>query len=117
MATLLILSDSPYGSERSFNGLRLASALQKDQTPGAVRVFLLSDAVTCALPNQLRPEGASNVEQMLTELLASGAEVKACMTCVDQRGLFKLSLIQGVQIGSMAELAAWTQSSERVITF
>lgn len=37
---------APYGTERSYNGLRLAKALG---TEGAnVTVFLLADAVTCA---------------------------------------------------------------------
>lgn len=37
---------SPYGTERSFNGLRLAKALQnKGET---VSVFLVADAVSCA---------------------------------------------------------------------
>lgn len=31
MQTLLILNDPPYGSERSYNGLRLAKALAADK--------------------------------------------------------------------------------------
>jgi len=53
---LLILNDGPYGTERSYNGLRLAIALAK--TEGTeVRVFLMADAVACAKPGQTTPEG------------------------------------------------------------
>ncbi|MFQ5752909.1 MAG: DsrE family protein, partial [bacterium] len=45
----LILNDAPYGTERSYNGLRLALALTK--TGEDVRVFLLADAVFCAIEN------------------------------------------------------------------
>ncbi|MGA2513845.1 MAG: DsrE family protein, partial [Candidatus Limnocylindrales bacterium] len=44
MSTLLILNDPPYGTERSYNGLRLALALSRvEGTP--VRVFLMGDAI------------------------------------------------------------------------
>lgn len=40
MSALFVLNDLPYGTERSFNGLRLAYALAKREGV-AVRVFLL----------------------------------------------------------------------------
>lgn len=48
MQILLVLNDPPYGTERCYNGLRLALAL-----PGAiplitVAVFLMAGAVTAA---------------------------------------------------------------------
>jgi uncharacterized protein involved in oxidation of intracellular sulfur len=39
MATLVILNDGPYGSERSYNGLRLASALLKNDPARPPVVF------------------------------------------------------------------------------
>ena len=57
MNILLILNDGPYGTERSYNGLRLALALAK--TEGTeVRVFLMADAVACAKPGQTTPDCA-----------------------------------------------------------
>lgn len=45
--TLFILNDAPYGTERSYNALRLATSLAK--TDGqTVRVFLMGDAAACA---------------------------------------------------------------------
>src|SRR5581483_11905909 len=54
--TLIVLNDPAYGSERSYNGLRLAHALAK-RDGEQVRVFLLADAVTCALAGQQTPNG------------------------------------------------------------
>lgn len=117
MKILLIINHGPYGTEFAFNALRLALALQKASPDNAVWIFLLSDGVTCALPNQLRPDGNYNIENMLREAIADGAEVKACTTCIDHRGLFTLSLIEGVKIGSMPELAEWVMQADRVLMF
>ena len=46
MKTLIILNDPPYGTERSYNGLRLSMALQK--ADAELVIFLLADAVICA---------------------------------------------------------------------
>jgi len=56
MNTLIILNDPPYGSERSYNGLRLASALAKRESE-VVRVFLMGDAAACAKGGQKVPQG------------------------------------------------------------
>jgi uncharacterized protein involved in oxidation of intracellular sulfur len=47
---LFILNDPPYGSERSFNGLRLAGAMTR-RGDAEVRIFLMGDAVGCAMAN------------------------------------------------------------------
>ena len=62
--TLIILNDPPYGTERSYNGLRLANALGKDGN-NEVRVFLIGDAVACAKKGQKTPTGYYNLELML----------------------------------------------------
>lgn len=43
MKTLIILNDPPYGTERSFTGLRQARALCAGDTD--VAVFLIADAI------------------------------------------------------------------------
>ena len=53
---MIILNDPPYGTERSYNGLRLASALAKREGE-AVRVFLMGDAAACAKGGQKVPQG------------------------------------------------------------
>ena len=53
MKYLFILNDPPYGTERSYNGLRLARDLLKDPKAGnEVHVFLLGDAAACAKSDQ-----------------------------------------------------------------
>ena len=71
MKTLLILNDAPYGSERSYNGLRLALSLAKREGE-EVRVFLMGDAVSCAVRGQRTPDGYYNVERMLKSLAKRG---------------------------------------------
>ena len=61
--TLLILNDPPYGTERSYNGMRLANALSKGDDD-EVRVFLIADAVTCVHKGQKTPDGYYNLERM-----------------------------------------------------
>jgi len=53
MKTLLILNDPAYGTERSYNGLRLAVALAK-RDDSEVRVFLIGDAVGDVLADKAR---------------------------------------------------------------
>ena len=62
--TLIILNDPPYGTERSYNGLRLANALSKSEDD-EVKVFLIGDAVLCAKAGQKTPDGFYNIERML----------------------------------------------------
>ena len=63
MKTLIICNDPPYGTERSWNGLRLAGALSR-RDGVEVRVFLLGDAVGCAVAGQKVPEGYYHPDQM-----------------------------------------------------
>ncbi|MCS6829853.1 MAG: DsrE family protein [Armatimonadota bacterium] len=117
MNILLIVNESPYGSERVWNALRLATALQQEVAGARIRIFLLSDGVYIAIPDHHRPEGSYNVGQMLASLAASGAEILACVTCIDQRGLWASNLVEGVQLGSMVELARWTAEAEKIMVF
>jgi len=69
---LFVLNDAPYGTERSYNALRWALALLK-RPDTSVRVFLLGDAVACALRNQETPQGTYNVERMIRSIAGRGA--------------------------------------------
>lgn len=73
--TVFILNEAPYGNERSYNGLRLALALAK--TEEKVQVFLMADAVFCAIENQQTPGGYYNIARMIKSLLKRGASVYA----------------------------------------
>ena len=116
MKVLLILNDPPYGTERSYNGLRLALALAK-VAGTEVHVFLMADAIGCARRGQATPEGWYNLERMLKSLVGRGCPIGACGTCMDARGVVDADLIEGVHRSSMAGLAAWTLEAERTIVF
>lgn len=64
MKTLFILNDAPYGTERSYNGLRLAKTLSRKEGQ-TVRVFLMGDAVGCAKAGQKVPAGYYNAGDMV----------------------------------------------------
>lgn len=113
----MIINDAPYGSEKVYNALRLAMALQKEQKEAHVRVFLMADAVTCALRNQSTPQGNYNVERMLRSIVTQGGQVKACGSCAEARGLRELPLLDGVEISTISQLAQWTGEAGKVLTF
>ena len=117
MKILFILNDAPYGSEKVYNALRLAMKFQQEHAAAEIRVFLMADAVTAALPNQTTPQGYYHVERMLKAILSKGGQVKACGTCVEARGLEHLALVEGVEVSTMSQLAQWVVESEKVLTF
>jgi len=92
-------------------------AMQAGNSEVEVRIFLMADAVTCALPNQATPQGYYNVERMLKAVINKGGQVKACGTCSETRGIEDLSLIEGVEISTMNQLKDWVVDSDRVLTF
>jgi uncharacterized protein involved in oxidation of intracellular sulfur len=116
MIALLILNDPPYGTERSYNGLRLALAMKKVEGT-QVRVFLMADSIGCARRGQVTAEGYYNLERMIKGLVTQGAEVATCGTCMDARGMPETDLVEGVRRGNMAGLAAWTLEADRIVTF
>ena len=56
--TLFILNDPPYGTERSYNALRLAGSLSK-RDGEEVKVFLIGDAAACAKKDQRSRRGTT----------------------------------------------------------
>ncbi|GAA4496021.1 DsrE/DsrF/TusD sulfur relay family protein [Pseudaeromonas paramecii] len=113
---LIVASGAPYGSEALFNALRLAIALKEQDAGLTLRLFLLSDAVTAALPGQKPAEGY-HLRQMLDILTAQDVPVKLCKTCSDARGISSLPLLEGVEIGTLVDLAQWTLAADKVLTF
>jgi len=114
---LLIINDAPYGSEKAYNALRMAMTLQKEHADVQIRIFLMADAVACALPGQSTPQGYYNIERMLKSVLAKDGEVYACGSCIDARGLRDARLIEGITISTMSHLTQWTVEADKVVTF
>ena len=116
MKTLFILNDPPYGTERSYNGLRLAFALSKREGEN-VRVFLIGDGAACAKRGQKTPTGYYNLESMLKGLVTRHVEIAVCGSCIDARGITEAELADGASRGTMEQLATWTTESDRVLVF
>jgi uncharacterized protein involved in oxidation of intracellular sulfur len=80
-------------------------------------VFLMGDAVTCALAGQKTPDGYYNLERMLRSTAAKGAQVGCCGGCLDARGIADDRITEGAHRSSLDELTEWTAWAEKVITF
>lgn len=117
MKFLFILNDPPYGTERCYNGLRLANALAKKDAANAVTVFLMADAVACAKKGQKTPDGYYNLERMTKRFTAGTHRLLLCGTCMDARGLSEAEMIDGARRSSMDELASATCEADRVLVF
>lgn len=116
MKTLFILNDAPYGTERSYNGVRLAGSLSKVEGE-EVKVFLIGDAAACAKGGQKVPEGFYNLQVMLGRVVRNKTAIGVCGTCMDARGIAETELIEGTHKSTMAELTAWTQWADKVVVF
>jgi uncharacterized protein involved in oxidation of intracellular sulfur len=116
MNYLIILNDPPYGTERSYNGLRLANSLAKDDGAG-VSIFLMGDAASCAVAGQTTPSGYYNIERMLKGLASRSGKIGVCGSCMDARGMKSEMLVQGARRSSMDELTSWTKEADKVIVF
>lgn len=116
MNQLYILNDAPYGSERTYNGLRLAGAVAK-QEGNKVRVFLIGDGASAAHRNQKVPQGFYNVEVMFGNVVRNGGEVGICGTCMDARGMGESDIAEGTHRSTLAELAEWTVWADKILVF
>ena len=113
---VMIVHAAPYGSERCLSALRVANALAGRDDAPQLQVFLMSDATVVALPGQQDGAG-SGLQAQVETLVHAGATVKLCRTCALARGLVDLTLIDGVSIGTLPELADWVMAADKVITF
>jgi len=107
---LMILNDPPYGTERSYNGLRLAGSLSRTDD-AEVRVFLVGDAVGCAAANQKVPEGYYHLDRMI--------EWRSCLLRdVPGRARHRGGPTrQGAHRSSLEELTSWTLWSDKVVSY
>lgn len=113
---LLILNQPAYGVDETFNAIRLANALtRRDDTE--VTVFLMGDAVTCAIAGQKTPDGYYTLDRMLKSFARHGGHIAYCGTCLDARGLTKEHLLAEAPRSTIEELAAWTVEADQVLTF
>ena len=82
-----------------------------------VKIFLMADAVACAVAGQTTPNGYYNIERMMKFSINKGAKAKICGSCADARGLKNVTLIEGAEISTMAEFTHWVVDSDKVVSF
>ena len=111
---LIILNDPPYGTERSYNALRIAKAVINEGAK--VTIFLLADAIGCARKGQTVPQGFYNIELMLKSVVRKG-KVLACSACMDARGMTDDDILQGAERSTMKALAEHTMDADKVLVF
>ncbi|MHB1141959.1 MAG: VTT domain-containing protein [Sulfuricaulis sp.] len=112
----IVIQNAPYkGDNKAWHALRFAgAALTEDMK---VRVHLLDDGVQLARRDQTVPKGATDLGQLLAELMECGLEVRACGMSLDGCRLDEKDLMPGIQQGSMKALAGWAQESDIMLTF
>jgi uncharacterized protein involved in oxidation of intracellular sulfur len=115
MHVLFILNDPPYGTERTYNGLRLANNLFKKNESVEVTVFLMGDAVSAAKAGQQTPNGYYNLERMLKGFIDRGGKLLLCGTCMDARGLLEKELLEGGRRSSLDELTELTLAADKLL--
>jgi uncharacterized protein involved in oxidation of intracellular sulfur len=116
MDYLLVLNDSPYESQRTYNALRLADALAKGATR-EVSIFLLGDGVVNGLRMQSPADVSYNAQEMLRLLAAQGVSIGACRTCLEARGIDDASLVAGINRRTLDDLRNWTEEATKVLVF
>ena len=111
----LIINEAPYGKERALSALRFAATA--DIEGHKIRIWLFENGVYLAKKGQKPAQGIINCGELLQNLIQGGVEVKACVVCVDARGLAQADLFDGVKIATVHELVEWTVNSDKVIVF
>jgi uncharacterized protein involved in oxidation of intracellular sulfur len=117
MNVLMILNDASYGTERTYNGLRLALNLLSKAEGVEVTVFLMGDAIASAKAGQQTPNGYYNVERMLRGILGRKGQILLCGSCMDARGIKETEIVEGSRRSTLDELTERTVSAKKVLVF
>lgn len=117
MKTLMILNDPPYGTERTYNGLRLAMNLLKKSEGLDLTVFLMGDAVSAAKAGQQTPNGYYNLERILAAIVKQSGKVLLCGTCMDARAIKETEVVEGCRRSTLDALTEATLISDRILVF
>lgn len=113
----ILLNDPPYGTERSFNGLRMAHALVKNDPEAEITVLLMADAVLCAKAGQKSRMATYNLERVIRRVLNARGRVLMCGTCMEARGLADGDMLDGAERSTMDELAQAELAADKVLVF
>ena len=112
----IVIQNLPYQPDnKAWHALRFAgAALAEDMN---VRIHLLDQGAEVGRKNHQLPDGVVNLEELLSELIECGLEVRACGMSLDDCAIDEASMIEGIERGSMKALAAWVKDSDQVMVF
>ena len=109
----IVLSGTPYGGETAAHALRLAAAaLERGHS---VNLFATADGTYVALSGQAA-RGLPDVAGELERVIAGGARVELCGSCLRLRGLGAERLIAGARPSSLKSLGAMLREADAVVT-
>lgn len=117
MKLMMIFNDPPYGSERTYNGMRLALNLLNQQPELFLTIFLMGDSVASAKSGQQTPNGYYNFERMLKGVTKRGGKVLLCGTCMEARGIQENEIVEGSFKSTLDELTRITLEADKVLVF
>lgn len=69
----IILNHAPYGTEKSYNGLRIALSLKREKEN--VRIYMMDDGVLNAIKGQKTPDGYYNIERLINSIVKRNSAV------------------------------------------
>lgn len=117
MRYLVILSNSPCGDERNYNGLKLAGALACNGNT-EVRTFLMGDAATAATSgDDMTLKGYFDLSKTLEIVRERGNAIGVRGTGMDARGIDADHLVEGAHRSTLSELTEWSEWADKVLIF
>ncbi|MGB8886364.1 MAG: DsrE family protein [Candidatus Korobacteraceae bacterium] len=116
MKYLFVLNDSPYGSQRTYNALRLAGNLMRSRE-NEISLFLIGDGVTSAFEGFTPAHAHYNTPDMLRQLAGRGVHIGVCKTCLEERGIADPQLILGANRSILDDPTHWTDEADKVLVF
>ena len=116
MTLLLVINRAPYdGTDVVWNALRLAATALEEGMQ--VNLFLMNEGVDLARSGLLSGGAEFDLQAMLKGLMAEGAAVKLCQTCLNRCGIGKGEVISHTEAAGMRDLVAWVRDSDKMLSF
>ena len=110
----IVLRGGPYQTQRWETAQSIARAALKRSDK--VTIFLYMDGVYNALATEDFPSLERLPKDHIEALLNSGAEVFACLTCTDNRGLEDgRAYLKGVQLTGATHAAEMVEACDRIV--
>ncbi len=108
----IVIGEGAYAAERPYTMLRFAyTALLEGHK---INIFLVEDGIFVGKKNQ-DPLSYDNIGKWMTDIIAEGANVKACGVCMKARGFSEDEFIEGIKKTTMNGLVEMCEEADNVI--